>query len=233
MRATGLGNHPSLVGTSPIVLHERIHLLPKTFQRRKEQQAFPFYGRGGGGSVTPTRVREAAGHTPAVCGPPGPPLTASPAPPAHGPTAHYLPLHDGLQQRQHRMPGLGGPLRLQQVRDGLPERFHCMLPPAKNSGEGMLAPSTRGSAPRANDRAGRFFLELPPQSPPLPLPLWTRHSPHDPEPDEGNDSKLLQTHAGPGYRPGGSGPGELSWLPRRGWPGVPLGGWLRLREESH
>ena len=72
MRAAGLGNHPSLVvGISPIVLHERIHLLPKIFQRRKEQQAFPFYGRGDRGSVTPTRVREAAGHTLAVCGPPG------------------------------------------------------------------------------------------------------------------------------------------------------------------
>lgn len=95
----------------------------------------------------------------------------SPAPPAHDPAAHYLPLHDGLQQRQHRMPGLGGPLRLQQVRDGLPECFYCMLPPAKkNSGEGMLAPSTRGSAPRANDGAGHFFIELPPQSTPPTAP---------------------------------------------------------------
>lgn len=57
--------------------------------------------------------------------------TPSPGPPARRPATHYLPLHNGLQQSQHRVPGLRGPLWLQQVRHGLPQRLHRVLPPAK------------------------------------------------------------------------------------------------------
>lgn len=57
--------------------------------------------------------------------------TPVPAPPGHRPDTPYLPLHDGLQQSQHCVPGFRWPLRLQQVCDGLPECFHCVLPAAK------------------------------------------------------------------------------------------------------
>lgn len=73
-----------------------------------------------------------------------PPLDASPACSARG--RPYLPLHDGLQQGQHRMPSLGRPLWLQQVRDSLPECFHCMLPSREGMAIGVLAPQLRGQS---------------------------------------------------------------------------------------
>lgn len=81
--------------------------------------------------------------------------TPTPAPPGHRPAAPYLPLHDGLQQSQHRVPGLWWLLWLQQVCDGLPESFHCMLPPAKR-GRQLGCPGPLNS--RAKDREQQRLL---------------------------------------------------------------------------
>ena len=89
-----------------------------------------------------------------------PPPDASPAYLARG--HPYLPLHDGLQQSQHRVPGLGWPLWLQQVRDGLPECFYRVLPGREGMVIGVLAPQLRGQSQGtvswAKDRAEQRAL---------------------------------------------------------------------------
>lgn len=120
----------------------------------EEEGQAPSLDRGGGGGLCGSQRSEgctrahtssaAAGRwAPAdLCG--VPPLDASPACSARG--RPYLPLHDGLQQGQHRMPSLGRPLWLQQVRDSLPECFHCMLPGREGMAIGVLAPQLRGQS---------------------------------------------------------------------------------------
>lgn len=97
-------------------------------------------------------------HTSGAAPGPWAPANLCGVPPGHP----YLPLHDGLQQSQHRMPGLGWPLWLQQVRDGLPECFHRVLPSREGMAIGVLAPQLRGQSQGtvswAKDRAEQRAL---------------------------------------------------------------------------